>query len=575
VKRRAWFLLLPLLIPCAAPAQKGNDAVTQAIAQGDVYESRHKYELALDAYHKADKLAHHNSAICFLKLAAVERKLGDFSSALDDAKKAVKAGGADKTTVIDAHLVRARLLVQMAGKPTDKKLREAEEEIRAALALDASQPLAQFDLGVVLLKQNRDAEGIPELKKYLAMPGTDPKLAEYAQRCIANPIRAREPFAPDFSFTADNHQAVSNGSLRGKVVLLDFWGTWCPPCRESVPILRDVQKKYTHKDFQLVSVSSDDDEQVWRNYVQAQHMDWTEYIDLSGEVQQAFEIESFPTYIVLDKDGVIRFRQSGLSQTTEMDLEDVINKFLKRPSNPALASVVTASAPASPEPAAAASPAPPVSSAAKNANGYESRSAGAAHPELTGVEASTISGNVYSNEELGITYEFPQGWIAADPAALHDLNERTQSAAEAAILQQNPGAGANLRIMMPKIVFYASQRGEGDGQRFSFPSIRFLATPAQVETLELETFRQMISSMATATGAEVIGSASEFQVKGHSFLRADLVRSMAGSKIYHSYVQTLAGDYLVTIEIYSLSQDEMQKIASSLQSMTVKDEDAQ
>src|SRR5205814_3426222 len=52
-------------------------------------------------------------------------------------------------------------------------------------------------------------------------------------------IRARTPFAPRFSFTTHDNQAVSNASLRGKVVLMDFWGTWCPPCRESVPILRD------------------------------------------------------------------------------------------------------------------------------------------------------------------------------------------------------------------------------------------------------------------------------------------------------------------------------------------------
>ena len=107
----------------------------------------------------------------------------------------------------------------------------------------------------------------------LASSGANPATVAEAKLVIANPIRARMPFAPNFSFTMQDHQTISNASLRGKVVLLDFWGTWCPPCRESVPTLRDLNKKYSGKAFQLVGVSSDDDD-VWKTFIQAQHMDW-------------------------------------------------------------------------------------------------------------------------------------------------------------------------------------------------------------------------------------------------------------------------------------------------------------
>ena len=72
-------------------------------------------------------------------------------------------------------------------------------------------------------------------------------------------------------------------------------------------------------------------------------MDWTEYSDLSGEVLEAFKIDSFPTYVVLDKDGVMRFRQSGFGETTPGELEDAINKARKRASEPRLAAVAAAS----------------------------------------------------------------------------------------------------------------------------------------------------------------------------------------------------------------------------------------
>ncbi len=142
-------LLLVLLASLSLAAQESSDPVSQALAQGDLYQSKRKYELALDAYHKADKLSRHSSAACYLKLSLVERKLGDFSAALDDAKRALKVAGDNKTAALQAHLVRATLLTQMAGKPTDKKLKEAEEELRQALALDSTNAIAHLDLAPV------------------------------------------------------------------------------------------------------------------------------------------------------------------------------------------------------------------------------------------------------------------------------------------------------------------------------------------------------------------------------------------------------------------------------------------
>src|SRR6202021_2092099 len=149
--------ILSFLVAAAAAvpmaAQEPSDPVPQALSGGDLYSSKRKYELALDAYHKADKLSHHSSAACYLKIAGVERKLGDFSSALDDAKKAAKAASGDRSLAVRAHLLRATLLSQMSGKPTDKKLKEAEEEIRQALALDSPNALALYYLGLALLQQ--------------------------------------------------------------------------------------------------------------------------------------------------------------------------------------------------------------------------------------------------------------------------------------------------------------------------------------------------------------------------------------------------------------------------------------
>jgi thiol-disulfide isomerase/thioredoxin len=559
-------LLLSFLFSVCLTAQESSDPLAQALSQGDLYTSKRKYELALDAYHKADKLAHHNSAQTYLKLAGVERKLGDFSTALDDAKKAVKVAGEDKTVAVHAHLLRANLLTQMAGKSTDKKLKEAEEEIRQALALNSTDTIVHYDLGFVLLKQERDPEGIAELNTFLSMPGADAETAAEARRMVANPLRARAPFAPDFSFASDQKQDVSNASLRGKVVLIDFWGTWCPPCRASVPTLRNLNKKYAGKPFQLVSVSSDDDEDVWKTFIKAERMDWSQYIDLPGNVLHAFKVESFPTFVVLDKDGVIRFRQSGEGPTTEGELEDTINKYLKKESDPKLAAAAAAAAEAPVSNAAkTSSTVPPVIDSGKPA-------AESAKP-LFGIEAGSIAGNVYKNDALSMSYEFPRGWIAAKGESLHALNERSEASAKAAILQQHPELADSLRFSTPKIVFYASRKGEGDGQRLALPSLRISATPSRLDSLRLSTFQQMMDHMAVAAGLKLFAPASEYNVNKHQFLRADFERTSGGTHVYQSYVQTLSEDYLLTIEIFASSPEELQQIAASLQSMAISEED--
>jgi thiol-disulfide isomerase/thioredoxin len=571
VRRTTLFLLVGFFAVMTLAAQQTSDPVAQALSQGDLYASKRKYDLALDAYRKADKLAHHSSAACYLKIASVERKVGDMSSALDEAKHAIKAAGDNKAVVLQAHLFRATLLAQMAGKPTDKKLKESEEEIRQALALDPGSAIAHFDLGFVLLKQERDAEGITELKAFLAMPGVDSASVTDARRFIGNPIRARAPFAPEFAFTTHERQNLSNSALHGKVVLMDFWGTWCPPCRESVPILRDLNKKYAGKPFQLVGISSDNDEDVWKTFIAAQHMDWSEYIDLSDEVLKAFKIESFPTYIVLDKDGVIRFRQSGLGPTTQMELEDTINKYLKRESDPKLAAAMAADAAPDSNDSSSAPVAARSNTTASPTKESAVRDAGA-DSAVFGIEGGVVNGNVYKNQTLAMTYAFPAGWIAAKPESLQAINDRNEAAVKTAYLQRHPDAGSSPHIAMPKVVFYASRKGDWDGQHMAIPAVRISAVPTTENVPDLDAFQKMIERAAAAASLKPVGTVSEFQTNKHRFVRADFERGVGAVHIYQSFVQTVAGENLLTIEIYAYSLDELQQVASSLQSMSITDE---
>ncbi len=312
-------------------------------------------------------------------------------------------------------------------------------------------------------------------------------------------------------------------------------------------------------------------------------MDWPDYIDLSDEVLQAFKIESFPTFIVIDKDGVIRFRQSGLGEYTAGELADAINKALKRDSDPKLAAAAadeTSSAPAASGPGATTA----VSSAVSRVNVAGASSASASAREntktdsdspaaLPGIEGGVVSGNVYKNAALGMTFQFPQGWTATSTQALHAANDRTEAAAKAAILQQHPELANSLNLSVPKTVFYASRKGQWDGQHVVIPSLRINAVPSRLDSVNLDTFQQMVENMAAASGMKLTGPASEFHVNKHPFVRADFERSVGAMHVYQSLVQTIAGDYLATIEIYAYSAGELQQVAACLQSMTISDDD--
>ena len=568
-----------LVIGCSClsvVAQVPSDPVSTEIAQGDLYQSKRRYDLALEAYKRADKLAHHSSALCYLRIATVEGKLGDLSSASDNAKRATNAAGDNKTLALRAHLVRATLLAQMSSKPTDKKLREAEAELREAMILDPSSAVAHFDLGFVLLKQERDTEGLAELQLYVDSPKPDSNTLEDARRLMANPVRARAPFAPDFSFTTEEGHRLSNDSLRGKVALLDFWGTWCPPCRESVPMLRELNKRYSGKAFQLVGVSSDDDVDVWKSFVAQQKMDWSEYIDLQGGVLNSFKIESFPTYIVLDKDGIVRFRQSGLGPSTQADLEDCINKALKRDPDPKLAAALAAESKTPPPPAPLRRSSPLAESSVADGTTpavvvREERIL----PHLLGatesrIEDGVVSGHVYKNRALHMTFEFPPDWIAAMPTALDSANERGAASAIAALLQP-PKAADSPNTSNPKLIFYVSKKGAGDGQRIEFPSIRIVALSWHGEPLTLDNFRRATTQLAVASALQVMAAPSEFRVDEHVFFRADLQRA-AGAKYYTTIVQTQAGEYLLHFELFADSKQELDQIGSALQAITITDD---
>jgi len=112
----------------------------------------------------------------------------------------------------------------------------------------------------------------------------------------------------DLKFTAIDGRQVDLSKLRGKVVLIDFWATWCPPCRHISPDIVDLYKKYHSQGLEVIGVSVDSDKQGLLDAVKNEGLVWPQYCDFKGadnEVAAKFDVQQFPTLFLLDKKGVL------------------------------------------------------------------------------------------------------------------------------------------------------------------------------------------------------------------------------------------------------------------------------
>jgi thiol-disulfide isomerase/thioredoxin len=131
---------------------------------------------------------------------------------------------------------------------------------------------------------------------------------------------------PDEDYT----KPLDLADYKGKVVLLDFWATWCGPCRAMIPHEKSLVKRLDGKPFVLIGVSADYTLDDLKRFDASEGLPWRNFWDKSGDFGQQWKIRGYPTMIVLDHEGNEVTRVVGAGRPNEAKLDAAIDAALKK-----------------------------------------------------------------------------------------------------------------------------------------------------------------------------------------------------------------------------------------------------
>jgi thiol-disulfide isomerase/thioredoxin len=193
-----------------------------------------------------------------------------------------------------------------------------------ALAMDAKATAAEGPTGddVKIAQFRGRAADMMERAATLAPDakvGTDTLAKAVANEVMSLRIGPGNP-APDVEGTDLDGKKVKLSSYRGKVVLFDFWATWCGPCKAMIPHERELAEKLKDKPFALLSVSVDDEKKELAEFLGTEKMPWAHWWDgPKGPVVKLFRVRSFPTLFLIDAKGVVRNKWIGSPGNEALD----------------------------------------------------------------------------------------------------------------------------------------------------------------------------------------------------------------------------------------------------------------
>jgi thiol-disulfide isomerase/thioredoxin len=190
--------------------------------------------------------------------------------------------------------------------------------------------------------ESRDVISLDSLKSIFNRLDNSLRKSDRGKQIIED-IRKKENVrissqAPDFKLTGLNNQAVTLSQFKGNsVVLLDFWASWCAPCRKSIPHLKTIYNKYHSKGLIVIAVSLDEDRKSWIDAVKQDSTEIWYHIPIAekwpkgpwtnDDIDQNYYYRAIPELFLIDKNGKIIYRLVGYSKENEESLDSLLSQI--------------------------------------------------------------------------------------------------------------------------------------------------------------------------------------------------------------------------------------------------------
>ena len=331
----ATLLLSATLLPMPASAAATGDTPApwrsdpkfiQALEKAHQLEAQRQFPFAIDSFRKASKIAGERDGKVLQQLFNLQMRLGSAKDAIKTAN-AMTSLAASPSERTDAAIALGHAQMEAAGDKHERsRLEAADASLKQALAIDSKNAVAHYLDGEVLARMGQmDAAG----KEFHAcLDCLSPQSASYlrAKHFAENPALSLERMAPPVQVTALDGTRFNLDAMGGRVVLLDFWATWCGPCNAELPHLAKIAREFAGQPLVILSISWDSDETKWKQFVAAHNMTWMQYRDADHELSRRFGVQSIPHYFTIDSDGVLTAELIG----GNTDVEGKLKKLLAR-----------------------------------------------------------------------------------------------------------------------------------------------------------------------------------------------------------------------------------------------------
>jgi thiol-disulfide isomerase/thioredoxin len=306
-----------------APDYKSNPKFQSAMAEAKQLQKARQTVFAIEAYKKANKIAAGKDADCLKSLFDLQMKTGSYKDAVatTTALEALATTPAEKSK---AEADRGHVLYFEAGDKKRDLLTSADAAFKAALVDNPKNATALYLDGHVLARLGQMDAAREQFKACLSC--ISPKDPSYlrAQHFAEDPALSLHKMAPAFTVTALDGSKFNLDAMGGRVVLIDFWATWCGPCNEELPHMKKIAKEFAGQPLIIISVSWDSDETKWKDFINKNEMTWVQYRDADHVLSKNFGVEAIPHYFTIDSDGVLTAEMLGSGSDVEGKLKKLI-----------------------------------------------------------------------------------------------------------------------------------------------------------------------------------------------------------------------------------------------------------